>query len=49
MGKSSRIPSDFTIGVNVIVGAEADAPDFEKFSDRTVPDGARVGYIGPDK
>ncbi|MBZ0320581.1 MAG: glucose-1-phosphate adenylyltransferase [Anaerolineae bacterium] len=49
VGKSARVPANFTIGANVIIGSEVDIEDFDKFPDRIVPDGARVGYLGPDK
>jgi glucose-1-phosphate adenylyltransferase len=47
LGKSAQVPPNFTIGLDVMIGSEADQPDFEKFSDQTIPDGSRVGYIGP--
>ena len=50
VGKSTRIPDDYVIGANVIVGSEVMAQDFiSQYPDRNVPDGARVKYTGPDK
>lgn len=50
VGKSTRIPADYTIGSNVIVGSEVMIHDFEsQYPQRHVPDGARVKYTGPDK
>lgn len=49
IGKNAQIPADFTVGANVIIGSDCIATNFDKFTDRIVPEDARVGYTGPDK
>lgn len=48
IGKSTRIPANYVIGADVIIGSEV-MPNtiMEMYPDGEVPDNARVGYEGP--
>lgn len=50
IGKNADVPANIVIGRSVIIGTDATKAHFrEKYSNGTVPDGARINYSGPDK
>lgn len=45
VGKNAHIPPGYTVGTNVILGTDLRQENFDQYDDKTVPNGARIGYV----
>ena len=44
IGKNAHIPPGYTVGRGALLGTDLRAEDFAKFPDKTVPNGAQLGF-----
>jgi glucose-1-phosphate adenylyltransferase len=44
VGKNTHVPAGYTVGSDVILGADLREDEFAQFSDKIIPNGAALGY-----